>query len=71
MADNGCASGDEVAELSNQAVDVPVAVGSEDRRHQHDFRPVIEPKPVKELKAPWLQDMEGKWHLMRAGRSVA
>ena len=57
LADNGYATGTEVAELGNRGLEVPVAVGTEDRRRQHDFRPGKPEKPVKEPKADWLKRM--------------
>ena len=63
LADNGYANGDAVATLSGRGIDVLVAVGSEDRRREHDFRPAMEPKPEKVLKAPWLQEMKAKMAL--------
>jgi len=39
LADNGYATGSEVAELERRGLEVLVAVGAEDRRRVHDFRP--------------------------------
>ena len=63
LADNGYANGEEVAALSDRGMEVLVAVGSEDRRCQNDLRPVTEPKPEAELKAPWLVQMREKMAL--------
>ena len=60
LADNGYANGDEVAALEMRNIEVLVAVGREDRRRPHDFRPRIETSPVKEPKMPWLQQMKAK-----------
>ncbi len=63
LADNGYANGEAVATLSNQGMDVLVAVGAEDTRRQHDFRPAMRPKAEKEFKAPWLIQMKKKMTL--------
>ncbi len=63
LADAGYANGDEVKRLSGEGMEVLVAVGSEDRRRAHDFRPVTEPKPEKAVKAPWLIQMKEKMAL--------
>ena len=60
LADNGYATGTEVAELENRGLEVLVAVGTEDRRREHDFRPEQPEKPVKEPKADWLKRMQEK-----------
>ena len=60
LADNGYAAGTEVAELQNRGLEVLVAVGTEDRRRKHDFRPEKPEKPVKEPKADWLKRMQEK-----------
>ena len=63
LADNGYATEKEVETLTGREIDVLVAVGTEDRRRQHDFRPLpdpaqaTEPKPPK---APWLVAMQEK-----------
>ena len=63
LADNGYATETEVEALTGREIDVLVAVGTEDRRRQHDFRPLpdpdqaAEPKPPK---APWLAAMHKK-----------
>jgi hypothetical protein len=63
LADNGYANGDEVEALSERGMDVLVAVGSGDARRQHDFRPMVEPRPEKEPTAAWLQEMKEKMAL--------
>ena len=60
LADNGYATGTEVAELENRGLEVLVAVGTEDRRRAHDFRPPAPEKPVKEPQADWLKRMQEK-----------
>lgn len=61
LADNGYATGSEVAELEGRGVEVLVAVGSEDRRRAHDFRPPPEDKPAPpEPKADWIRSMREK-----------
>ena len=61
LADSGCASGGEVAELGGRGMDLLVATGAEGGRRQHDFRP--EPageRPAKEPKAEWIKAMRAK-----------
>ena len=53
LADNGYAAGTEVAELENRGLEVLVAVGAEDRRRRHDFRPPAAERPAREPKAEW------------------
>jgi len=60
LADNGYANGDEVATFEERHIDVLVAVGGEDRRRPHDFRPLTDTAPAKEPKTPWLQQMKQK-----------
>ena len=60
LADNGYASGSEVARLEARGLEVLVAVGAEDRRRAHDFRPPAEGKAPKEPKAEWLKRMKEK-----------
>ena len=60
LADNGYATETEVAELTGREMEVLVAVGTEDRRRQHDFRPAGQDKPPKEPTAPWLVAMQEK-----------
>lgn len=60
LADNGCATGSEVAELQGRGMEVLVATGAEGRRRRHDFRPEPEPESEpapKEPKAEWLKEM--------------
>ena len=60
LADNGYATETEVAALTGREIDVLVAVGTEDRRRQHDFRPASKSTEVKPPKAPWLVAMQEK-----------
>ena len=63
LADNGYATETEVDALSGREIDVLVAVGTEDRRRQHDFRPLPDPDQATEskpAKAPWLVAMQAK-----------
>lgn len=60
LTDNGYASEREVKRLSSRGMEVLVAVASEDRRRNWDFRPRGAPKPDRPVKAPWPQDMDGK-----------
>ena len=60
LADNGYASGSEVARLEARGLEVLVAAGAEDRRRAHDFRPPAEGKAPKEPKAEWLKRMKEK-----------
>lgn len=63
LADNGYATETEVDELTGRDIDVLVAVGTEDRRRRHDFRPLPDPAPATEpkpAKAPWLVAMQDK-----------
>ena len=63
LADSGYATETEVEALSGREIDVLVAVGTEDRRRQRDFRPLPDPaqaaKP-KPAKAPWRVAMQEK-----------
>lgn len=60
LADTGYANGSAVEELSARGIEVLVAVGAEDRRRQHDFRPMTEPKPAKTIASPWRRAMKDK-----------
>ena len=60
LADNGYATGMEVGELEHRGLEVLVAVGTEDRRREHDFRPPASDKPVKEPKADWRKRLQAK-----------
>ena len=53
LADNGHAAGTEVAELENRGLEVLAAVGAEDRRRAHDFRPPAPERPARAPKAEW------------------
>ena len=58
LADNGYATGSEVAELEGRGMEVLVATGTEGRRRRHDFRPEpAEEPPPKEPKTEWLKTM--------------
>ena len=46
--------------MHGRGIDVLVAVGAEDRRRAHDFRPPSPEKPTKEPKAEWIQSMKAK-----------
>ena len=60
LADNGYATGTEVAELEHRGLEVLVAVGTEDRRRAHDFRPPAPERPAREPKADWLKRMRAR-----------
>ena len=60
LADNGYATETEVDALTGREIDVLVAVGTEDRRRQHDFRPAGKSADAKPPKAPWLVAMQKK-----------
>ena len=63
LADNGYATETEVAALTGRAIDVLVAVGTADRRRQHDFRPLPTPDHATgptPPKAPWRAAMQAK-----------
>lgn len=60
LADTGYAQEEAIEELSARGVDVLVAIGTEDRRREHDFRPVADPKPAKAIAAPWRRAMKDK-----------
>ena len=63
LADNGYANGELVASLSGRGVDVLVAVGSDDKRRRHDFRPLVAAGAEKVPKAAWLRKMKEKMAL--------
>ena len=52
LADNGYATGAEVAALEAGGIEALVATASEGRRRRHDFRPSGAGTAVKEAKAP-------------------
>ena len=54
------ANGELVASLSGRGVDVLVAVGSDDKRRRHDFRPLVAAGAEKVPKAAWLRKMKEK-----------
>lgn len=60
LADNGYATGSEVATLEGRGLDVLVATGTEGRRRRHDFRPTSHKPAPAEPKAAWLQAMRAK-----------
>ena len=60
LADNGYASGDEVAELEARAIEVLVATGKEGKQRPHDLRPPAAGLPAKESPTLWLQEMKRK-----------
>ncbi len=60
LADNGYATGDEVAALAESGIEALVATAAEGRRRRHDFRPAKAEAPAKEPKAEWLQAMAEK-----------
>ena len=60
LADNGYATGTEVAELEHRGLEVLVAVGSEDRRRAHGFRPPAPERPAREPKADWPERMRAR-----------
>jgi transposase len=60
LADNGYASGEEVAELESRAIEVLVATGKGGKQRLHDLRPPPAGPPPKEPKAEWLQEMQKK-----------
>ena len=53
LADNGYATGTEVAEPGNRGLEVLVAVGTEGRRRARGFRPPAPERPAREPKAEW------------------
>ena len=59
LGDNGYANGQAVARLEAKGITPYIAVGSEDHRRQHDFRPAPEQRPSPpKLVSPWLQKMQ-------------
>ena len=59
LADNGYATGDEVAQLEQRGMEVLVATTAEWRR-RHDFRPPKAPRPQREVRADWIAAMRKK-----------
>ena len=60
LADNGYATGSEVAQLQGRGVEVLVATGAEGLRRRHDFRPEPLDKLAKEPQADWIKAMRKK-----------
>ncbi len=60
LADNGYATGDEVAALAESGIEALVATAGAGHRRRHDFRPAKAEAPAKEPKAEWLQAMAAK-----------
>ena len=59
LADNGYATGDEVAQLEQRGMEVLVATTAEWRR-RHDFRPPMAPRSQREVRADWIAAMRKK-----------
>ncbi len=59
LADNGYATGSEVAELEARGMEVLVATHAEGHR-RHDFRPLLAPRPRPEVRADWVVAMRKK-----------
>ena len=55
LADNGYATGSEVAKLEQRGMEVLVATAAQWRRH--DFRPPMAPRPQREVHADWIAAM--------------
>ena len=47
LANNGYATRTGFAKLENRGPELPVAVGPEDRRREHELQPPAREKPVK------------------------
>ena len=60
LADNGYATGTEVAELENRGLGALAAVGTEDRRRARGFRPPPAEKPAREPKADWSERVRAR-----------
>ena len=73
LADNGYATGAEVAELEGRGVEVLVATGGGDRRRAHDFRPPPEdgesPEDAPEPTAEWIKKMRERMET-ESGRAL-
>ncbi|MDE0208081.1 MAG: transposase, partial [Candidatus Tectomicrobia bacterium] len=59
LADNGYATGGEVAQLEQRGMEVLVATTAEWRR-RHDFRPKAAPRLQREVRADWITAMRKK-----------
>jgi hypothetical protein len=59
LADNGYATGGEVAQLEQRGMEVLVATTAEWRR-RHDFRPPMARRPQREVRADWIAAMRKK-----------
>ena len=60
LADNGFATGSEVATLKARGIDALVAVGRQQRR-RHDLRPEPpEKKPPPQIREPWMLKMQAR-----------
>ena len=62
LADNGYATGSEVAQLEQRVMEVLVATTAEWRR-QYDFRPPKAPRPQRQVRADWIAAMRKKMPL--------
>ena len=60
LADNGYATGDEVAQLEQRGMEVLVATAAGGQRRRHNFRPLIQPRPRPEVHADWIVTMREK-----------
>ena len=59
LADNGYATGSEVAKLEQRGMEVLVATTTQWRR-RYDFRPPRAPRPQREVRAEWIAAMRDK-----------
>ena len=59
LADNGYATGSEVAKLEQRGIEVLVATTTQWRR-RYDFRPPRAPRPQREVRAEWIAAMREK-----------
>ena len=60
LADNGYATGSEVAALEERGMEVLVATTGEGQRRRHDFRPAAPPRSPPEVRAEWIVAMREK-----------
>ncbi len=60
LVDTGYANGEAVAEIEERGTEVLVPIRGTAQRRQHDFRPPLPEKPVKEPKLPWMKTMKEK-----------